>query len=67
MYHPDRITGSFRFTTRALNLVIDTCHFVIDTVGERKELCRCHPNFLLCQCIQSLESVLNLPISQQLL
>ena len=36
-------------------------------VSDLEELSRCHPDFLLCQFIQSLESVLDICISQQLL
>ena len=66
IYHPDRMTDTFHFITHGLNIVIDLCYFVVDTMGEHQELCRCHSNFLLCQFIQSLESILNLRISQQL-
>ena len=60
VYNPDRITHT-------LNFVINPCHFAVDPVCERQELCRYHPNFLLCQFIQSLQSVLDLRLSQQLL
>ena len=53
VYHPDRITN--------------ISHIVVDAVGERQELCRCHPNFFLCQFIQSFQSVLDLRLSQQFL
>ena len=81
MYHLDRITDIVHFTTHALDLVVDPCHFtiyglnitidscyfVVDAVCERQELRCCHPNFLLRQFIQSLESVLDIRLSQQLL
>ena len=60
VYNPDRITHAFNF-------VINPCHFAVDPVGERQELRRYHPNFLLCQLIQSLQSVLDLRLSQQFL
>ena len=40
---------------------------IADTVSDLQKLSRCHPSFLLCQFIQSLESVLDLCLSQQLL
>ena len=60
VYNPDRIT-------HGLNFVINPCHFVVDPVCERQELRRYHPNFILSQFIQSLESVLDLRLSQQFL
>jgi hypothetical protein len=42
-------------------------HFIIDGVSDLQELSRRHPNFLLCQFIQSLGSVLDIGLSQQLL
>ena len=53
VYHPDPI--------------IDPCCFAVDAVGECQELCRCHPDFILCQFIQSLKSILDIRLSQQLL
>ena len=47
--------------------IADIFHFIIDAVSDLEELSRCHPGFLLCQFIQSLESVLDIRISQQLL
>ena len=47
--------------------IIDVFHFILDAVSDLEELSCCHPGFLLCQFIQSFESVLNLRISQQLL
>ena len=50
-----------------IDRIADIFHFIIDAVSDLEELSRCHANFLLCQFIQSLESVLNLRISEQLL
>ena len=40
---------------------------IADTVSYLQKLSRCHASFFLCQFIQSLESVLDLRLSQQLL
>ena len=74
MYHPDRIADIVHFTidpcyltTHTLNLIIDPCYFVVNAMRECQELRCCHPNFILRQFIQSLESVFNIRLSQQLL
>ena len=64
MYYSDRIADILHFTTDALNLVIDPCYFVVDTVGERQELRCCHPNFLLRQLVQIFERILDVGLSQ---
>ena len=50
-----------------IDRIADFFYFIIDAVSDLEELSRCHPDFLLCQFIQSLESVLDIRISQQLL
>ena len=46
--------------------IADVFHLFIDAVSDLEELSRCHPDFLLRQFIQSLESILDIRISQQL-
>ena len=48
VYDPDHITDIVHIITHAFNLTTDTCYFIIDSMGERQELRRCHPNFILC-------------------
>ena len=47
--------------------IADIFHLIIDAVSDLEELSCCHPGFLLCQFIQSPESVLDLRLSRQLL
>ena len=56
-YQSDRILNIFHF-------IIDTLYRVVDTLGDLQDLSGCHPNFLLCQFVQSLESVLDICLSQ---
>ena len=63
VHHRDLIIDISHFTTYALDLVIYPCYFVVGTMSERQELCRCHPNFILRQLIQSFKSVLDLRLS----
>ena len=50
-----------------IDRIADIFHFIINFVSDLEELRCCHPGFLLRQFIQSLESVLDIRISQQLL
>ena len=63
VYYSDRIADIFHFTIDALNPVIDLCYFVVDAVGERQDLRRCHPNFLLRQFVQLFERILDIRLS----
>ena len=47
VHHHDLIIDISHFTTHALDLVIDPCYFVVDTMSERQELCCCHLNFIV--------------------
>ena len=47
-----------------LNRIADIFHFVIDTVCELQELYSCHPNFFLCQLVQSPQGILNISLSK---
>jgi hypothetical protein len=42
-------------------------HFFVDAVSDLQQLCGCHTNFLLCQLVQSLERILDICLSHQLL
>ena len=66
-YALDLVIDPRYFTTYAFNAFIDPCYFVVNAMSKRQELCRRHPNFILCQFIQSFERVLDLRLSQQLL
>ena len=47
--------------------IADIFHLITDAVSDLEELSCCHPGFVLCQFIQSPESVLYLRLSRQLL
>ena len=59
-YQSDRVPNIVHF-------IIDTLHCVIDPLGNFfQDLSGCHPNFLLCQFVQSLESIFDICLSKQL-